>query len=371
MERDQDNAFTVLAIDGGGMRGLYTASVLRALAGRFAVQRNIDHLDIGKGFDLIVGTSTGGILASGLAAGLPVGGIQALYRTFGPRIFTDPVPKSRGRLCLWLLRHRDRSGNSSGPLRTALLSAFGDETIGELYGRRAIGLCLPATSLLDHSPRVFKTPHLERRDRDDNLSVVDACLATSAAPLYLPIASVNPNQLADEFYVDGGLWANSSILVGLLEGLALAHPEQPLTIISIGTCPPVAGTAPVSRLDAGVLQWLNRMLILNLGMNAQAVAARNMSNLLAHQLDRLGKEVRIVRCHESSPSADQSGLLQLDSATADSISLMETMGTSDAQAMFRWCQPPNTKEGQLLQAVFDRMPALETSNTLGERNEGL
>ena len=222
-------------------------------------------------------TSTGGILASGLAAGVPIGDIHALYKSFGPRIFTDPVPRSRGQLCIWLLRHRTRSGNSNGLLRKALQRIFGDETIGELYQRRRIGLCMPATSLLDHSPRVFKTPHLELRDRDDNLSVADACLATSAAPLYLPIASVRPNQLADELYVDGGLWANSPILVGVLEGLALSEPKQPVTIVSIGTCPPVAGTAPISQLDAGVLQWLDRMLVLNLGMNAQAAASRNMT----------------------------------------------------------------------------------------------
>ena len=356
MESDHHTPFTVLAIDGGGMRGLYAASVLRALAGRFATKRNVDNLDIGKGFDLIVGTSTGGILASGLVAGLPVGEVHALYETFGPRVFTDPIPKNRAHLCHWLLLHRDRSGNSSGPLRNALQSAFGEETIGELYERRGIGLCLPATALLDHTPRIFKTPHLELRDRDNNLSVVDACIATSAAPLYLPIATAKPDDLADELYVDGGLWANSPILVALLEGLALSKPEQPLIVVCIGTCPPVAGTASVSKLDAGVLQWLDRMLILNLGMNTQAVASRNMGNLLARQLARLGKEVRIIRCHESSPSADQSRLLQLDSATTDAISLMDAMGKSDGQSTYRWCQPPITPDGHLLSSVFSRMP---------------
>ena len=357
MRPDQDSALTVLAIDGGGMRGLYAATVLRALSGRFATQRNVDDLDVGKGFDLIVGTSTGGILAAGLAAGLPVGDLHSLYKTVGPRIFTDPVPKNRVRLCLWLLRHRTRSGNSNGPLRKAMRSAFGDETIGELYERRGIGLCLPATSLLDHSPRVFKTPHLELRNRDDNLRIADACLATSAAPLYLPIVSLTSDQLAHELYVDGGLWANSPILVGLLEGLALSDPKQPVTIVSIGTCPPVAGSPPVVPLEAGVLQWLNRLLVLNIGMNAQAVASRHMTSLLTWQLDRLGKEVRIIRCHETSPSADQNRLLQIDSATADAMSLMEGMGYNDAHKTYRWSQPPITNDGQLLRAIFSRMPA--------------
>ena len=231
-------------------------------------------------------------------------------------------------------------------------------------------LCLPATSLLDHTPRVFKTPHLELRNRDDNVPITDACLATSAAPLYLPMVSVTSDHLAHELCVDGGLWANSPVLVGLLEGMALSDPKQPVTIVSIGTCPPVAGTPPVAQLSAGVLQWFSRMLVLNLGMNAQAVASRNMTNLLARQLDRLGKRVRIVRCHESSPSADQSRLLQLDSATADAMSLMEGMGNNDAQKTYRWCQPPMKSDGQLLRAVFSRMPELDTVN-IRRHNERL
>ena len=58
--------YRVLSLDGGGMRGLYTASLLNTLSDRFGNQ-----LDVGKGFDLIVGTSTGSILAAGLVAGIP------------------------------------------------------------------------------------------------------------------------------------------------------------------------------------------------------------------------------------------------------------------------------------------------------------
>ena len=58
----------VLSIEGGGMRGLYSAAYLSLLARRYAEKRKLRDLDIGKGFDLIVGTSTGGILACALAA---------------------------------------------------------------------------------------------------------------------------------------------------------------------------------------------------------------------------------------------------------------------------------------------------------------
>jgi patatin-like phospholipase/acyl hydrolase len=63
----QTKPFRVLSLDGGGMRGLYTATVLDTLARHFASRCGATTLDIGKGFDLIVGTSTGGILAASLA----------------------------------------------------------------------------------------------------------------------------------------------------------------------------------------------------------------------------------------------------------------------------------------------------------------
>lgn len=75
--------FRVLSLDGGGMRGLYTASVLSTLSGRFGGNKI---LDVGKGFDLIVGTSTGGILATALVAGVPIPKVIDLYRQKGPII---------------------------------------------------------------------------------------------------------------------------------------------------------------------------------------------------------------------------------------------------------------------------------------------
>ena len=72
MQKKDILPFNILALDGGGMRGLYTATVLRKLSDRFAEPKVVDVLDIGKGFDLIVGTSTGAILAAAIAAGIPL-----------------------------------------------------------------------------------------------------------------------------------------------------------------------------------------------------------------------------------------------------------------------------------------------------------
>ena len=82
----------VLSLDGGGMRGLYSATVLKVLGERFAKLQQSGPFDIGKGFDLVVGTSTGAILAAGIAAGVPINEIANLYEKIGPRIFPRPMP---------------------------------------------------------------------------------------------------------------------------------------------------------------------------------------------------------------------------------------------------------------------------------------
>src|ERR1051325_5533597 len=108
---EQPKPFRVLSLDGGGMRGLYTATVLDTLAHHFASRRSVKALDIGKGFDLIVGTSTGGILATALAHGQPLVRVMDLYRVEGLKIFTDPMPDTadRIRLARWLWRNKSKA----------------------------------------------------------------------------------------------------------------------------------------------------------------------------------------------------------------------------------------------------------------------
>lgn len=352
---------TVLALDGGGMRGLYSATLLQTLADRFARERGVRALDVGRGFDVIAGTSTGGILATALAAGVSMSEVQKLYRERGLQIFRNPFPSrggtlSRVRSGAWLFRSWFSSANGSRSLAAALKEVFGNETIGQLYERRGIRLCVPTTGLLRHSPRVFKTPHLQYKDRDNELSLVDICMATSAAPVFLPLVSLGEDSPAGDAYSDGGLWANNPVLVGLIEGLAVSAPEQPVHVLSVGTCSPTSGTGPVSHLDRGIRYWLQGVRLLTLTMDAQGQAAHYSAGLLAAELGRLGKQVALLRCQESAPSSDQVALLQLDSASKEALSLMEELGKHDGDGTYRWRQSSDKTKGRQLAEIFQRMP---------------
>jgi patatin-like phospholipase/acyl hydrolase len=101
--------FRVLSLDGGGMRGTYTATYLDKVA--FARRRNVGALDIGAAFDLIVGTSTGGIIAAALATGVPLADIVTLYTengSGGGTASSNPSSSSDESANLWSLR-----GNAS------------------------------------------------------------------------------------------------------------------------------------------------------------------------------------------------------------------------------------------------------------------
>src|SRR3984957_2955845 len=88
----ENRPFRVLSLDGGGMRGTYTATYLERVATTFAQRRKLDSLDVGKGVDLIVGTSTGAIIGCALAAGKPLSQIVSLYRKHGSTLLSKKLP---------------------------------------------------------------------------------------------------------------------------------------------------------------------------------------------------------------------------------------------------------------------------------------
>lgn len=355
--KDNRTPFRVLALDGGGFRGLYTATKLHTLMRRYLPDSKTPDRDIGRAFDLIVGTSTGAILALALASGVSMRKVISLFAEHGPEIFPAPVPSGKKAFVLWALKHHSKPSGKQDVLRKRLADIFGAETIGSMYEKRKICVCIPAVNAGTNRAWVFKTAHLAGKHRDDGYSLVDVCLSSSAAPIFLPIMSVkNPDtQIDKDIFADGGLWANNPVLVGLVEALELAE-GRPIEIVSLGTCPPPSGQVVMDQdLDRGVLAWRAGIKIVESSIDAQASGHNFIAIALARQLTKLNQKCNIIRLPQTPPSMDQVTHLGLDSATVESTRILSQLGKADGEMAHSWSLPGSAEDRAILKDIFQNL----------------
>jgi len=327
-ENNYDRPFRVLSLDGGGVRGLFTAVLLRGLTVEFAKQQGLDdrqEYDLGRQFDLIVGTSTGAILAAALVVGVPLSKVIALYTEHAKSIFRSPVPESSvGALLLWIGRHLGRAANSPEPLEQALHDVFGNETLGQLHARRGIGLCVPAVDAETLKSWGFKTPHLSRLQRDVNYRLVDVCMASAAAPLVFPVKEIQRPEGTGElaaprvnWFVDGGLWANNPSVVALTEAFTTAKPDQRIQVVSASTCPPFKGTT-VTRGTAnrGLFAWRAGIKVVETALDAQSYAYDYMAKTLAQHAKQ---PVDYIRLADPEVGAEDLPFLGMDNPSDETL----------------------------------------------------
>lgn len=208
----KQDRFQILALSGGGFRGLYTAKILADIEEEIGAP-------VATRFDLIAGTSIGGILALALAMEIPAKKIVDLFTNHGEQIFM----KRLSLLGMW------RSLYSSAPLGS-LLAQEG------MFGENVLGACLhpviiPTINYSSGKPVIFKSPHHPDFKRDHLFRLTDVALATSAAPTYFPRHTFNNNQ-----YVDGGLFANAPGLLAIHEAQQFFLREiEEIHLLSVGT----------------------------------------------------------------------------------------------------------------------------------------
>lgn len=238
-EPGDDEPFRILCLDGGGVRGAFTAALLAEWEASLGV-RIVDH------FDLIAGTSTGGILAIGLGLGLPARELLAFYRDHASAIF--PVTSLSEKV--WRgLRQLVTTRFDVAELERQLGLAYNslsETTLADAETR----LLIPSYNLTANTVTLYRTP------LDPNLGAprsVAVARATSAAPTYFPAAVVD-DPVAPHEAVDGGVWANCPAMAAIAEAVGpLRIPLSRIQLLSLGT----AGFFPVIDPDpaAGVSGW--------------------------------------------------------------------------------------------------------------------
>lgn len=245
--------FQILSLDGGGIRGLFSAAVLAAIEKDLGVQ-------VREHFDLIVGTSTGGIIALGLGLGLKPEEIVNFYFARGAEIFSDP-------LCLRSIRRLVAPKYSRIGLADALRRS-------DVFGERLLGhsikpLVIPTYSLSEDDVYIYKTDHHERLRRDWRTPAWEVGVATCAAPTYFGSVSEHENLRL----IDGGVWACNPVVVGIAEAVSLFECSlDAIRVLSLGTTTQIG--AQNRGLDrGGLIHWA--FAAVNVLMKGQSVAATN------------------------------------------------------------------------------------------------
>lgn len=354
--------YRVLTIDGGGMRGLYSAILLDTLNRHFS-KRNKSDLDIGKGFDLIVGTSTGAIIGILLLLGVPSHDIVKLYRQLGPKIFSDPIPFGFWKLLCWVLRNWTQPADNVEALREGMRPLLGTTTLAEAFEQRGIGLCVPAVNMASHRATIFRTPHYASWKRYIHYSLLDVLVASVSAPMLFPLAMIDDPEDPGDYktFIDGGLWANNPVLIGLSEALRVTNARRPIEIISISTCsPPEGNFIPKNKVNWGLSQWQMGTRAFSLALEAQSYAYNDLARNLTKYLK---VPCKIVRLNQATPSAEQGRHVLMDRATPESLKVLSDLAKQDADSIFRQVIEKQDEDMNLLAHIFAEMPVISHQNS--------
>ena len=292
------NRFNILALSGGGFRGLYTATVLERLekqAGK----------PIARCFDLICGTSIGGIMAMALALEKPAHDIVSMIEKHGPEIFYG----RKGLLsCLCKAKYSNRQ------LKRMVDGLFGNHILADSPHR----LLIPAVNYSAGKPQFFKTSHNERLQEDHKRRMSDVAMATSAAPVFFPVYK---SEDTNSCYVDGGLVGNAPGLFGVHEARYFCDQAiEDIHLLSIGTMGGEFRIDSSKTLNKGIVGWREKLFLLTI--SAQEKTADFM---LRHQLDH--------RYHliDELPTSEQEKNIGLDMTSKAAIQTLKSMGEESAK----------------------------------------
>lgn len=256
---DQD--FRILSLDGGGIRGIFSTALLAGLEREFLGGQSVT-----QHFDLIAGTSTGGIIALGLGAGLSSAHLYDLFLRRGLEIFPprSPLAQKIAKASQLLIYQYD-----SIALGNILNESFGKCTFGE----SRIRLCIPSCDGEHGEVYIFKTPHHPDYKNDKVEMMTKVGLATSAAPSYF-----KPLEDGGYTFLDGGIWCNNPVMVALVDTLACYDvPRHRINVLSIGCGDSPFRISVKQKYLSGLFSWRN---IIFAAMQFQAQNANGQAGLL-------------------------------------------------------------------------------------------
>lgn len=303
-----EKTFKILSIDGGGIKGLYSATILKHLESRFKCQI-VDY------FDLICGTSTGGLIALGLSLKIPATKLVKFYEENGPKIFP-----AQNNFISWWKQLFGAGKYSNYELRKALKDVFADKIIEESNCL----LCIPSYSVTNAQPRVFKYDHKEGSYEIDNKALYrDIGLATSAAPTYLPMVTIS--YFENQQYIDGGVWANDPSMVGFLEAInhfvGKGKEYSKLSILSISSLSSLKGKVPGLKERRSFINWGAELF------DTSMISQAYFSHYFMEQVKKINDiPINYFKIPSAEMPDEHSQIITMDNTSQQALDLIKNKG---------------------------------------------
>lgn len=290
-----ESKFKILSIDGGGIRGIFPAMFLANFEAELK-SKGVENWQVYQNFDLICGTSTGGIMAIALALGVPAKEIYELYLNNAKAIFGNK--KSFCKSIFYASHERDA-------LEQLVKEKYKVYHNGEDGDDPRLKHCkthvaIPIYDLMEGRPSVLKSKYHNAFVRDYHIPAYQAALATSAAPTYFnPYSSnyidLNGNEQFFNNKIDGGVWSNNPTLNGIIESQKAFNLElSDLSILSLGTGHQKFRDGGIRKkkkrkMKYGLYYWIRKdrkKRIIDLFMQGQSQQTQNLISLLKNGIDK-------------------------------------------------------------------------------------
>lgn len=326
-DNKSDKVFKILAVDGGGIKGLYSAALLNEFEKKYG--------NLTDYFDLLCGTSTGGLITLALASGQSTDNIIDFYVNSGPKIFKKvflckfcnnvPVLKN---YCLKQILVKSKYSNKY--LKQELQKIFENKQIKDSNSY----LCVPTLDFATGNPWVFKTSHTKELVRDFKTLMRNVALCTSSAPTYFPIAVIEEFPCAR--FTDGGLWGNNPALIGMIEAfnyfVGKDKKYNSMSILSISSGSVNTTKSIDNKLEKSYRSWGFGQNIIQLILEAQGVSTNLQLELLSRAIG-----VNYIRIPGPELSKDQQQIIDIDKTDKKALELLECYGRSTG---YNWVNKP-------------------------------
>ena len=275
---ERKRLFRILSLDGGGIRGLMTAQVLVFLEEKLNKKyekrfgKPAKPKKLGEFFDLVAGTSTGGILTCAFLTPEEKGGTVPLYSAkdcvniyyeHGATIFTKTfwgtVP---------LLTGLGGARYGSQCIEDVLEKYFKKNKLSDL-----ISPCLITSYDIEERKAVFFTSHDARQKGDmADFLVSDVARSTSAAPTFFPPSAIKSDVNFPYHLIDGGLFANNPTMCALVEAIKIAQANPTdMLILSLGTGTVQKHYDYQKAKDWGLIGWVSPIIDIMMSAASETV----------------------------------------------------------------------------------------------------